>query len=128
MVDEGETVGLQVFGSADEQAARHRLGVRRLLLLTLPERRDVVKVLIDQLSNTDKPSLAGSPYPTVAELPEDCLLAVLGDAVHNPPPVRDEAAFVALAAAVGPDLAAGARGVPPHVFSVLQAWRSTQTA
>src|SRR3546814_12421352 len=85
MVDEGETVGLQVFGSADEQAARHRLGVRRLLLLALPERRDVVKVLIDQLSNTDKLSLAGSPYPTVAELLADCLLAVLGAAVDNPP-------------------------------------------
>ncbi len=35
LVDEGATVGLQVFGSADEQEARHRLGVRRLLLLEL---------------------------------------------------------------------------------------------
>ena len=36
LVDEGATVGLQVFGSADEQEARHRLGVRRLLLLGRP--------------------------------------------------------------------------------------------
>ena len=35
LVDEGATVGLQVFGSAEEQEARHRLGVRRLLLLEL---------------------------------------------------------------------------------------------
>ena len=35
LVDEGATVGLGVFGSADEEEARHRLGVRRLLLLGL---------------------------------------------------------------------------------------------
>ncbi|NYG58534.1 ATP-dependent helicase HrpA [Nocardioides daedukensis] len=125
LVDEGETVGLQVFGSADEQAARHRLGVRRLLLLALSERRDVVKELLDQLSNTDKLSLAGSPYPTVAELLEDCLLAVLGEAVDNRPPVRDEAAFDALVAAVRVDLAPRVRGVLTDVFKVLQAWRGT---
>ena len=36
LVDEGATVGLQVFGSEDERDARHRLGVARLLLLALP--------------------------------------------------------------------------------------------
>ena len=35
LVDEGPTVGLGVFGSTDEAEARHRLGVRRLLLLAL---------------------------------------------------------------------------------------------
>ena len=35
LVDEGATVGLGVFGSTDEAEARHRLGVRRLLLLAL---------------------------------------------------------------------------------------------
>ena len=33
LVDEGASVGLGVFGSTDEAEARHRLGVRRLLLL-----------------------------------------------------------------------------------------------
>src|SRR4029078_2395146 len=36
LLDEGETVGLGVFGSAEEAAARHRHGVRRLLVLALP--------------------------------------------------------------------------------------------
>ena len=35
LVDEGGFVGLGVFGSADEAEARHRLGVRRLLLTHL---------------------------------------------------------------------------------------------
>ena len=38
VTDEGTTVGLGIFGSPDEAAARHRLGVRRLLLLELPPR------------------------------------------------------------------------------------------
>jgi ATP-dependent helicase HrpA len=36
LVDEGETVGLRVTASADEQEAHHRLGVRRLLVLAVP--------------------------------------------------------------------------------------------
>ena len=36
LVDEGHSVGVGVFGSPDEAAARHRHGVRRLLLLALP--------------------------------------------------------------------------------------------
>ena len=36
LLDEGGTVGMGVFGSAEEAVARHRLGVRCLLLLALP--------------------------------------------------------------------------------------------
>ena len=67
LVDEGESVGLQVYGSEDEQLARHRLGVRRLLQLELP---DPTKRIVDGFGNREKLALAGSPYPTVAELLE----------------------------------------------------------
>ena len=66
--------GLQVFGSDDEAEARHRLGVRRLLLLDLDrldQRGGPVKAVLDSLTNTEKLGLAGSPYPSVAELLED---------------------------------------------------------
>ena len=36
LVDEGSSVGLRVAASSDEQEARHRLGVRRLVLLAVP--------------------------------------------------------------------------------------------
>ena len=49
LVDEGATVGLGVFGSTDEAEARHRLGVRRLLLLALSLPSDAE--LLDGLSH-----------------------------------------------------------------------------
>ena len=125
LVDEGTTVGLQVFGSEDEQEARHRLGVRRLLQLGTPS---PVKAIVDSFGNAEKLGLAGSPYPSVAELLDDCVAAVLQQAVDARPPVRSEAEYAALAAAVRVDLEARVRAVVRDVFTVLAAWRHTDKA
>jgi ATP-dependent helicase HrpA len=125
LVDEGPTVGLQVFGSEDEQEARHRLGVRRLLQLGTPS---PVKAIVDSFGNTEKLALAGSPYPSVAELLDDCVAAVLQQAVDARPPVRSEQEYAALAAAVRLDLEARVRAVLRDVFTVLAAWRHTDKA
>ncbi|WP_395692273.1 ATP-dependent RNA helicase HrpA [Nocardioides sp.] len=125
LVDEGATVGLQVFGSADEAEAHHRLGVRRLLLLGLPS---PVKAVLDGLSNAEKLGLAGSPYPSVAELLEDCRAAVVGSVVDARPPVRDQAAYDALRAEAGRDLEAQLRGVMADVVRVLDGWRGAEKA
>ena len=72
LVDEGPTVGLGVFGSEAEAAARHRLGTRRLVLLGLEERPGGPgRALLESLTDREKLGLAGSPYPTVAELLDD---------------------------------------------------------
>ncbi|MCW2853234.1 MAG: ATP-dependent helicase HrpA, partial [Nocardioides sp.] len=123
LVDEGETVGLAVFGSEDERDARHRLGVARLLSLTLPR---VDRPVLDALSNADKLGLAGSPYPSVAELLEDGRLAVLQAVVDDRPPVRDEAAYDALVAAARPAQEPALREVVADVLRVLDAWRATE--
>ena len=60
----------------DEREARHRLGVRRLLLLALALPSD--PRCRRALDNAEKLALAGSPYPSVAELLEDCRAAVVG--------------------------------------------------
>ncbi len=125
LVDEGATVGMQVFGSAEEQEARHRLGVRRLLLLELAS---PVKQVLDGLTNTEKLGLAGSPYPSVAELLEDCRAAVVGAAVDARPPVRDEAAYAGLRAAAARDQEAHLRAVMGDVIRVLDAWRRAEKA
>ena len=125
LVDEGATVGLQVFGSEDEQEARHRLGVRRLLQLGTPS---PVKAIVDSFGNAEKLGLAGSPYPSVAELLDDCVAAVLQQAVDARPPVRSEQEYAALAAAVRLDLEARVRAVVRDVFTVLAAWRHTDKA
>ncbi len=117
LVDESATVGLQVFGSQEERDAHHRLGVARLLLLTLPS-PDV----LGSLDNTAKLTLAGSPYASVAALIEDCRAAVVRAAVDAAEPVRDLAAYDALAAGIRLDEAVGE--LVALVIRVLDAWRA----
>jgi ATP-dependent helicase HrpA len=121
LVDEGSTVGLQVFGSEDEQLARHRLGLRRLLLLELP---DPARELMHDFGNAEKLALAGSPYPTVAELLEDCRAAVLQQAIDARPPVRTQEDYAALKEAARADLTAHVRAVLADVMRVLEVSRT----
>ena len=125
LVDEGATVGLQVFGSEDEQEARHRLGVRRLLLLAIPS---PVPAILRGLTNVEKLGLAGSPYPSVAELLEDCRAAVVQAVVDARPVVRDRAAYDALLAEARRDHEAQLRATMADVIRVLGAWRQAEKA
>ena len=121
LVDEGSSVGLRVVGSADEQAARHRLGVRRLLLLVVPP-----PDLLAGLDNAAKLGLAGSPYPSVRELLDDCVLAAAGELVDQAGALRDEAAFDGLAARARGELAERSRAVLDQVLRVLAEWREVE--
>ncbi len=127
IIDEGETVGLQVFGSEDEQLARHRLGVRRLVLLD-QQRSGLVKIdhqIANGLTNAEKLALAGSPYPTVAELLADCRAAVAQEAIDARPPVRTEQEYAALRDAANTELEPRVRAVLADVMRVLERWRRT---
>ena len=127
LVDEGASVGLEVVGSAEERDARHRLGVVRLVLLGLDAGGDnTVKRVVDGLTNTEKLGLAGSPYPSVAELLEDCRAAVVVEAVDARPAVRSQAAYDALLATVRADLEPRVRAVLADVVRVLSAWRGVE--
>jgi ATP-dependent helicase HrpA len=60
-----------------DQAAAHRLGVRRLLLVGIPSPTAYVQ---EHLTTQEKLTLAQSPYRAIAELFEDCMVACI-DAV-----------------------------------------------
>ncbi len=121
LVDEGSTVGLRVFGTEREQEAAHRLGVRRLLTLALPS---PAGRLTEGWDNRRKLALAGSPYPSVSELLEDCVLAAVGTLVDtHGGPVWDADGFDRLRAAVAPDLAAAAADVLDDAVRALESWR-----
>ncbi len=124
-VDEGTTVGLRVFGSAEEQEASHRRGLRRLLMLRLPS---PARTLADGLSNADKLGLAGSPYPSVHDLLEDCVAAAVDVLVDRHGLVWDEAGFDALATAVGAGLTDTTRLVVHDVVRALGEWRDVDKA
>ncbi|GGO71948.1 ATP-dependent helicase [Nocardioides deserti] len=125
LVDEGSTVGLQVVGSADEQEARHRLAVVRLLLLGTPS---PVKTVLDSLSNHEKLALASTPYASVSALLEDCRRAVVVDVVDARPAARDQAAYDALRAVAAQDQEARLRAVVADVIRVLDLWRQADKA
>jgi ATP-dependent helicase HrpA len=125
LVDEGATVGLRVFGSAAEQQASHRRGLRRLLVLALPS---PARAIADGLSNADKLGLAGAPYPSVPALLDDCVVAAVDALVERHGPAWDEQTYDALLAAVRPDLADTTRLVVHDVIRTLAVWRDVDKA
>ncbi|GAB7006883.1 ATP-dependent RNA helicase HrpA [Nocardioides sp. AN3] len=98
------TVGLTVVGTEEEAEARHRLGVVRLLLLGV-DRLDLgggtTKRIIESLSTAEKLGLVAAPYPSAADVVEDCRAAVVRAGVDARPPVRTEEEYAALLAALG---------------------------
>jgi ATP-dependent helicase HrpA len=124
LMDEGTTVGLGVFGSADEAAARHRHGVRRLLLLALPFETDPT----GRLDTTQRLGLAGSPYPSVADLLDDVRAAILSDVVDAHAPARTPQEYAALVTAGRDALATRTDEVLDDVLRVLADWRDTDRA
>ncbi|HWH27390.1 MAG TPA: ATP-dependent RNA helicase HrpA [Mycobacteriales bacterium] len=85
LVDEGASVAVRVLPTPAEQAAVHRRGVRRLLLLQLPS---PLKAVVGRMPNRTKLALASSPYPSVPALLQDCVEAavdVLVDESGGPP-------------------------------------------
>lgn len=129
LVDEGSTVGLQVLATADEAAAHHRLGVRRLVLLALGPARPVDEVLAAAgLDQRAKLALVGSPYPSVADLLADVRAGIVGEVVDARPAVRDERAFDAVVSAAREAVAAGTSPAVHDVMRVLESWRTTDKA
>jgi ATP-dependent helicase HrpA len=126
LVDEGSSVGLRVFGSERERDASHLRGLRRLLMLAIPS---PARAIAEGLSNAEKLSLAGSPYPSVADLLEDCVAAGVDDLVtRHGGPVWDEPSFTALTGAVRADLTESTRSVMYDVVRVLASWRDVDKA
>ncbi|MEZ5193622.1 MAG: DUF3418 domain-containing protein [Nocardioides sp.] len=129
--DEGATVGLAVYGSPAEAEAQHRLGLRRLLLLDLAGgdvRGGPVKAVADGLDSAAKLGLAGSPYPSVAELLADVRAGLVLDVVDGLPPVRDPDAYAAALAGCRQDEPERLEEAVGQVLAVLAAWRAADKA
>ena len=102
LVDEGTTVALRVLGSAAEAEESTRVGVRRLLALSVPP---PVKGVVARLDNAAKLALGDNPYGSVPALLDDCVTAALDLLIarHGGGP-SDEAGFRRLREAVRAEL------------------------
>ena len=119
LVDEGRSVAVRLFGSADEQAEVMRAGTRRLILLGLPSPLAALQRL---LKTATKLALATSPEASLADLLEDCVAVALDDLVDAAGgPAWDEVAFVALVDAVRGDLVERSMAVARRVADILSA-------
>ncbi len=123
LTDQGKSVGLRAFGSADEALAHHREGVRRLLLLALA---DPSTKIMSSLSNAEKLGLAVAPYPSVVDLLQDCRSAAVVDVLDAWPTVRTPAAYDELLRSATTDHETSTRTVLATVIEVFAAWRAAE--
>ena len=70
LVDDGASVAIRLMTTPGDQAGQQRRGVRRMLLLAIPS---PVSYVQDHLTQTEKLTLAQSPYRTTVELFADCM-------------------------------------------------------
>ncbi len=94
IVDEKDSIAIQLFETETEQQAAMWQGTRRLLLLNIPS---PVKYLHEKLPNKAKLGLYFNPYGKVLDLIDDCINCGIDRLIaENGGPVWDEVGFNAL--------------------------------
>jgi ATP-dependent helicase HrpA len=124
LVDEGRSVAIRLQSTPADQAAAHRRGVLRLLLLAIPSPTGYVQ---EHLTNAEKLALAHSPYRTTGELFEDCLVACI-EAVVDPGAIFTEAEFRTAVTAVSTGLVDALFRTVGLVSGILAAARTVDKA
>jgi ATP-dependent helicase HrpA len=124
LVDEGRSVAIRLQSTPGDQAAAHRRGVLRLLLLSIPSPTGYVQ---EHLTNAEKLALAHSPYRTTAELFEDCLVACI-EAVVDPGTIFTEEEFRAAITTVSSGLVDALFGAVGLVSGILASARTADKA
>ncbi|GAA5187675.1 ATP-dependent RNA helicase HrpA [Ferrimonas gelatinilytica] len=91
LVDEGESVAVKLFDSEERARAAHRAGLRKLLLINVP---NPVKYLQQKLPNKSKLAMYFNPFGRVDLLIADCIDAGIDEilATHHLT-VEDPASF-----------------------------------
>ena len=121
LVDEGNSVGLKVYESADRRDHFHALGLRRLVMINIP---DPTRWVIGHLGNKAKLALGGSPYSGVPELLADARLAAAGELIrqHQGSRTHDQQSFRRLCDQVRADHADRMRTLVNETAAALEVW------
>ena len=90
LIDHGDHVEIEVFDQPDVAAAKHRIGLRRLLALQL---RDPLKYLEKSIAGLQSMAAAFMPLGTLEELRSQIIEVALDRAFLNQPLPHDAASF-----------------------------------
>jgi ATP-dependent helicase HrpA len=119
LADNGETVDIRLFETADAARAAMGAGTRRLILLGA---RSPVKDIAARLTTAQKLALSNNPHGGVAALFADCInCAADGLIADAGGPAWDAAGFAALADAVRPRLHTATAEVVTRAEEILRA-------
>ncbi len=125
LVDDGDSVSVQLFDTEAEQLRAMWRGTRRLVLLNIPS--DPAKFAQSRLSNPQKLALARSPHGSVQKLFEDCVRATADRLIGvNGGPVWDEESFGRLFESVRAELVEATLQTVRQVEQVLAAWHACE--
>jgi ATP-dependent helicase HrpA len=117
LLDDGMSVSIKMFSNADVQARLMPLGVRRLLLLTVPVGRSSVA---KNLTSAAKLAITRQPTPLI-DLVDDCITAAANDLLANLPLPWDADAFAVLVDAARSGLANSASDALRGAARILEA-------
>jgi ATP-dependent helicase HrpA len=124
LVDEGDTVAVQMLESPGAQRTAMAAGTRRLLLLTIPS---PIPGVAGKLSSDAKLALYGAPLGGVQAIFDDCTAAAVDALVAEAGgPAWDEAGFARLRAHVAGRLNATTLDVVSEVVRILEAERDVR--
>jgi ATP-dependent helicase HrpA len=124
LVDEGDSVGLRLFTSQEQQERAMGPATLRLLLLSVPS---AVSTLRRRLDNRTSLALAHSSYPDVGALCEDCVAAAVQELLdEHGGPAWDDEGFERLRHAVRAGADAGALAVVRVVADILTSARAVE--
>jgi ATP-dependent helicase HrpA len=124
LIDDGETVSVRLLATPAEQEAEMRLGVARLLLLSLPQPAGPLRSMLDSEA---RQALGAGPYESASEWIDDCLMAAavhLVDEAGGPP--WDGRGFDRLRALARDELPASVMTVGSESLAALHALTATE--
>ncbi len=124
LIDEGETVGLRVLATAEEQAAAMWEGTRRLVILAMPAPR---RLVTSTLTNDLTLALATGPYRSLGEFVDDVLACALNEILAiEGGPAWSESTFGRLVSAARNQLADQVDKITSHAGAILKTARSIE--
>ncbi len=126
LVDEGESVGVRLLATPEEQADAMWAGTRRLLLLSLPSPARLLRPL---LTDSARRLIRRGPYGAAPEWVDDCLACAVGGLLAGAGgPAWDAVGFDRLLDRVRDDLSDAATEVGRRSLDLLAAYEAAEDA